>query len=292
MRPMTDWPLRPVPFAWWTILPGALLAGIAPMMLAPLPLPPEMLAPLQFVLMAGLALILIRLGSGRLDRQVTGLTPVPALRGLLVGAGGLAALYGGLWLIGLTKAPGADAAQQQAVAGMLAFGQDVRADLSMILITVILAPVAEELAYRGLVFRGLRDGLAAGGFLNRRAGGWPMLPGWLVLALAVGVSAYAFISIHGGEGQDGLVLEYLLFAAVMALSYHLSGCLLVPVMLHAIMNSVTIIETVWSPYGSALAADWLMALVWAGPFIAALLSILLGAALPAGQDEEGAKPGA
>ncbi|MFB2594379.1 lysostaphin resistance A-like protein [Paracoccus sp. p4-l81] len=272
------WRPAPLPFAWGAALPAALLLGLTGMV----PII-RFGALLQFGLAGVLAVGLLALGAGRLDRGVVGLGRAPVIRCLLVGLAGLAVFYGGMSLIGAIKGDAAAADQAQAVQRLLNFGKNPRADLMMILLTTLIAPIVEEIIFRGLLFRGLRDGLTRGGFVRRQPDALTRrLPAQVALLIALAVSAWAFIDIHGGDGQDGLVLEYGLFATVMALGYHLSGSLIVPMVLHSIVNTTTLFGAATAE-GAPDLADGLIGLIVAGPVLVILVALLIGRLLPRAQ---------
>lgn len=89
---------------------------------------------------------------------------------------------------------------------------------AMLLAAGIVAPFAEELAFRGVLYRLLRKY-------------WPVLPSALV-------SAFLFGLLHG-------ILEVypgtMLLGFVMALAYERSGSLWVPFTIHATFNSVSLL---------------------------------------------------
>jgi len=84
---------------------------------------------------------------------------------------------------------------------------------------VVLAPLAEELFYRGLIQSMLRRyGLKP----------WP----------AIAITSLVFAASHAGQVQDMLAL--LILAVALGYNYERTGRLIAPVLLHAIFNAVTI----------------------------------------------------
>jgi membrane protease YdiL (CAAX protease family) len=89
--------------------------------------------------------------------------------------------------------------------------------------TVILAPITEEMLFRGLVFRGLYD----------------HTPG---LAWVFSVALFALIHILGYIGAYPFktlllcFLQYLPAGICLAAAYRLSGSLLCPILIHALVN--------------------------------------------------------
>lgn len=278
MRFETRWPLRAIPFAWWVILPAIILPTLTGMIGFLGSLGPWG-APLQFILIGVLAILLIYLGTGRADRFSVGLEESSASRSIIVFMGSLILFYFGMYLFSLRSDPTAQTQLLKDQAQMLNIGSGFADELSVILCVTFLAPVMEELAFRGVVFRGLRDGLFKGG-LFRRGHTWLRLPAWASLVIAVAVSAVIFASIHGGKGQDGMAAQYILYASVLALSYHLSGTLMVPVTLHATTNSVSYLQVALADGAPELSERWLLGLAACGPLFSVLTLVALQALLP------------
>ena len=99
----------------------------------------------------------------------------------------------------------------------------------MFLGTVFFVPIAEECLFRGLVFRGLHDRNAA-------------------LAWVVSVLLFAAIHVTGYVGsQPALTLllcfvQYLPAGLCLAGAYRLSGSLISPILIHALVNLVGMIS--------------------------------------------------
>ena len=87
---------------------------------------------------------------------------------------------------------------------------------------VIVAPLAEELLFRGLLFRGL-DGIWAG---------------WA----AIVASGAAFGIFHL---NPAVLLPFSVIGMLFAWAFRVSGSLWVPIITHFIINSVSFIVTVW-----------------------------------------------
>lgn len=99
----------------------------------------------------------------------------------------------------------------------------------MFLGTVILVPITEETLFRGLVFRGLYDH-------NK------------VLAWVVSVVLFSAIHIISYVGAYPLptlllcFLQYIPAAVCLAVAYRLSGSLLAPILIHALVNFVGMVS--------------------------------------------------
>jgi membrane protease YdiL (CAAX protease family) len=90
--------------------------------------------------------------------------------------------------------------------------------IPIILLAVVVAPLAEEFVFRGFLY----------GVLKRYAGAVPAL-------VFTGIS-FAIIHLHVPS-----LLPLFLLACVLTLAYELSGSLLVPMAMHALFNSVTLV---------------------------------------------------
>ena len=99
----------------------------------------------------------------------------------------------------------------------------------MFLCTVILVPITEELLFRGMLFRGLFDRSP-------------------VLAYAASIVLFAFIHLVAYLPYLDIrwlalsFLQYLPASLFLALSYHLSGSILSPMLIHAAVNALAILS--------------------------------------------------
>ena len=117
-------------------------------------------------------------------------------------------------------------ANNQAVLG------NVKADFSlMVIATVLMVPVSEELLFRGVIFRGL---------LGKSR------------ALAYGASMVLFAAMHcigylGTYSPLQLVLalvQYLPAGYCLCFVYHQTGTIVTPIVMHALVNAMTIYNSV------------------------------------------------
>ena len=159
----------------------------------------------------------------------------------------LAALYSAA--LGLTE-------DQNTLLSDTGFGDSVLKDAIFALLFTVAAPVAEELLFRGLLFRTLRDGLSRRG---PRFGVW----GGAI------ISGVLFGGIHFGGGQDDFLPVLMLLGIVLALAYHWSGTIYVPIAIHAFNNAMA------TGFNSDPKADWIYGLIFGGPILALGLTYLL-----------------
>ena len=136
---------------------------------------------------------------------------------------GLAAYFASTWLIERLigwLAPGFANANDAFITQMASTSYYL-----MVVATVILAPLAEECLYRGLLFRGL--------YGRSR-----------VLAYCVSVSVFAAVHIVGYFGTYSApelllsFLQYLPGGLWLAWSYEKSGTIIAPIFIHSVINAV------------------------------------------------------
>jgi len=189
--------------------PGALVLGLA-------------VASQAFGLL--LVLALLRRRGVRLHLLVGAVRPLGRL--LRTGAGvGLLALVGYLIVVNiLVTLSGSDARPEQMLTQSL-----TSSPLALVLASlaaVVLAPLAEELLFRGLLHRGLRSRLA--------------------LAPATALSSVIFALVHYEVllSQPLAMVGLTLVGVVCALAYERTGSLVVPITIHAVYNGVTVVAVV------------------------------------------------
>lgn len=143
----------------------------------------------------------------------------------------------------------------QAVLQTMNFGSNAQRDGLLLLSICCLAPIGEELLFRGVIFRSLRDGLLR------------LMPFKLSLPIAVLVSASAFAISHGTPEQAAQLGILFIMGVVAALLYEYTGSLSVPILFHCLNN-------VYAIYADS---DVLMALGVTSTFIYSMLiaSLLL-----------------
>ena len=104
--------------------------------------------------------------------------------------------------------------QPQEVVTLIAEARSFFPLIGFFILAVILAPLAEELIFRGAIY----------GFLKRRFSRW----------LALFLSAFAFALLHANLAS---FLPLLFLGIVLALVYEASGNIRVPILLHALFNA-------------------------------------------------------
>lgn len=263
-------------FAWWYSLLGGVLAAVILVALVwgllgtAWFMPASVIAPgLAFALAALLAPVL---ASKRLYVQDY---PVISLR-LLVWQGVVVISMTVLLqvLVNLFEAfvPEAKRASET-VSHALGFGQKIGWDVALVLGIAATAPLGEELLFRGLIYRSLRDGLAQ----------WLPFKASAVLGLAV--SSALFAVVHVGEGQVTQWPALFVVGALLALAYEWTGSLLAAMLIHSLNNAWAVAVTLMMP-GISVSSPWLYALVAASPLLVGgvgLAAALLAAKLQAAE---------
>lgn len=133
------------------------------------------------------------------------------------------------------------------------FGDGVFQDLLLLVLFVVTAPLAEELLFRGAIYRGLRDGL------------------WGARALRVGlgaaISGVIFGVLHVSGGQDAFIPVLILFGVILALAYEWTGSLYPPILLHAGNNALAVSTT------AEPSADWFPIAFAVAPLVTLLVAV-------------------
>ncbi|MDA3023583.1 MAG: CPBP family intramembrane metalloprotease, partial [Actinomycetota bacterium] len=97
-----------------------------------------------------------------------------------------------------------------------------------VIAAVVLAPVAEELLFRGLLHRGLRRRLR------------------IVPATALSSVLFAVVHVDVALSQPLALVGLTLVGVILAVASERTGSLIVPVVIHAVHNAVTIAAVVVS----------------------------------------------
>jgi membrane protease YdiL (CAAX protease family) len=116
-------------------------------------------------------------------------------------------------------------AQPQPLLRFLAENSNLQDRLLLILTAVVIAPISEELIFRGYIF----------GVLRRYAGRW-----W---AIVISASVFAAIHAHTPSLAGLFVL-----AVALTLVYEGAGSLWAPILMHALFNGITVILTLAWPH--------------------------------------------
>lgn len=137
------------------------------------------------------------------------------------------------------------------------FGSSLGKDLAYAILYPVAAPVAEELLFRGIVFKGLRDGLRGS------------MPRGLAVGIAALISGAIFGSAHLGGGQNDFIPVLIALGVLLALAYEWSGTIYVSIAIHSLNNAIATASS------STPTHDWIYAVIAAGPLLAIGLAKLV-----------------
>lgn len=211
------------------LIAGLVLLGVGsadPLLMDPTSGGPVLLAIVVLSQVAGLVvvLMLLRRRGVALAGVIGPLRPV--LRHVSIGVGlGLVALIGSTLLVSLlVTLSGSEATPEQVLTEGIA---DTPVELLLaVLAAVVMAPVAEELLFRGLLHRGLRQRM-------RRSS-----------ALVLSSVLFAVVHVDVAASQPLALVGLTFVGVVLALAHERTASLLVPVVIHATHNALTLLAVV------------------------------------------------
>lgn len=186
-----------------------------------------------------------------------------------------------LWIVGTTLAlqvvvalfetvvTGAKEASDT-VSQSLGLGDNIYRDVLLIISVTIGAPLGEELLFRGLIYRGLRDGLGGAG---RK---FSLKTSALIGAV---VSSLLFTMAHLGDGQIKQWPALFIIGMALVLVYECTGSILAAVLVHSLNNAWAIFSFFMLP-DIQPSAPWLYAFVAITPLLAGTLCYVLVRHLP------------
>ncbi|MEN0014199.1 MAG: CPBP family intramembrane glutamic endopeptidase [Solirubrobacteraceae bacterium] len=139
------------------------------------------------------------------------------------------------------------------------FGNSVTRDIAFAILYTVAAPVAEELLFRGLLFRTIRDGLSKK---------WLRSSPWL----AALISGVIFGGIHyspAAANQNNFLPVLMALGFLLAMAYQFSGTIYVNILIHSLNNAVATGSNTHPTH------DWVYWLIGIGPLIAIAVTFLL-----------------
>jgi membrane protease YdiL (CAAX protease family) len=139
------------------------------------------------------------------------------------------------------------------------FGDTVVRDVAYALLYTVAAPVAEELLFRGLLFRTIRDGFAK---RTGRAAPW----------IAALISGVIFGGIHyspATANQNNYLPVLMALGVLLALAYNFSGTIYVNILLHSINNAIA------TGSNTTPTHHWVYVLIGVGPLLAMVVVFVL-----------------
>lgn len=228
-----------------------------------------------FIVAGTLALLSFRwLSRGTMTRHQFGLHGASLWRSILIGSIVGLAFWGVSELVEMSSSQLSEASEE--VMSEFSLGKDLMKDLLVVLGICLFAPVAEEIVFRGAIFNPILQGLKKHEALPKR----------LPLLIALAISGYAFISAHGGGGQDAQMGLLMLLAVTTALCMYFTGSLITAIYVHAVNNTVVFIYS--TSQLSDLPSGHAMTLIIAAIVCLCLclpVALTFSRLLPAGDDE-------
>lgn len=262
--PPSSSPLERGLWPWWlavvayvAIGVGSVLAGFAAFAL-PEHLRLAWLPFFQQFLFLVLAVLIPILAVSHFRPSYLGLRRVPWGRALLGAAAFVAVINLGEFIITTTSGNSSDTESDLVNMGL---GSSLAAEIGIVLAITVVAPVAEELIVRGVIYRSLRDSLSRFGTV-------------VGITVGGGIATMVFVDLHDAKGLT-IGLFVLMGVAMIAL-YEWTGSLLAPIVAHSLNNSLAIlfVMTKVAPTSPLIAVA-----VAGGPILATLLALFLQRAL-------------
>lgn len=142
-------------------------------------------------------------------------------------------------------------------------GKSFLKDLFLLANVCLLAPVAEEIVFRGAIFNVLLQSLKK----------ISTVPSAVAFMVAMVISAYAFVSAHGGGGQDAQLFLIATLGVFAALAMYMTKSLFGAIIVHTINNTMTMIFTLFTLPG--LESGYRLSLIFAA-LVCVVLCIPLG----------------
>ncbi len=116
-----------------------------------------------------------------------------------------------------------DPVEQQLLQDALAGGLPL---VLVVILAVIVAPLVEEVIFRGVLFRALADRINLG------------------VGLVLSSAIFALIHVEVVFSQPAALVGLFTVGLVLAVAYHLTGNLMVPILGHAVFNAISVSLTV------------------------------------------------
>jgi len=192
----------------------------------------------QNVALFGAAYFFASMGRGRVAAADFGLRPTRFWKSV----GLIAAVWVGFFVLSAIWAALLELDQQQDLPKELGADGPLLNVLAVVVLVTVVAPLGEELFFRGFFFGALRN--------------------WRGPWLAAIITGLVFGGIHLGSSPLGFLVPLMILGAGLCLLYEWSGSLYPPIALHALNNSIAL--------GANLKWDWQIPAMMVGSTAAAL----------------------
>lgn len=107
-------------------------------------------------------------------------------------------------------------------------GKNLLNDIFLLLGVGLFAPLVEEIIFRGGIFNPLFMGLKK----------IKSIPSYVSLSIAIAISSYLFMSIHGGGGQDAQLALLFVLGVIAALAMYFTKSLFGAILVHVVNNNL------------------------------------------------------
>lgn len=142
-------------------------------------------------------------------------------------------------------------------------GKNFTNDIILLLNIGLLAPVVEEILFRGAIFNPIFQSLKTK----------KKLPKWSALIIAIAVSTFLFVFSHGGGGQDAQLGLLAILAILAGLGMYFTNSIFGAILVHSVNNNLVFIYMIYKKFG--LESTYGLQLILVSVFCL-LLSIPLG----------------
>jgi membrane protease YdiL (CAAX protease family) len=193
----------------------------------------------QNVALVGAAFFFASMSRGRVAAADFGLRPAPFWRSVAL----LVAVWVGFLVLSAIWAAALQLDQQQDLPEELGADGPLLNVLAVVVLVTVVAPLGEELFFRGFFFGALRN--------------------WRGPWLAALITGIVFGGIHLGSSPAGYLVPLMILGAGLCLLYEWTGSLYPAIALHALNNSIAL--------GANLKWDWQIPVMMVGSTAAALL---------------------
>lgn len=144
----------------------------------------------------------------------------------------------------------------------LGIGKNFLDDLWLIVAIALLGPIAEELAFRWLIYNFLKHAFAK--FFSLK----------ITIPIAVAISSWAFMSVHGADEQTSQFLALFIVGVILALTYEFSNSIFAPIFAHSLNNALAFYQNI-NVAKITLFSDWLLLILTLLPLLALILTLLM-----------------
>lgn len=144
----------------------------------------------------------------------------------------------------------------------LGIGENFLDDLWLIVSIALFGPIAEELAFRLLIYNFLKNTIAQ--FFSLK----------FAIPIAVTISSWAFMAIHGADEQASQFLALFIVGVIFAVTYEFSGSIFAPIFAHSLNNALAFYQNI-NAAKITLFSSWLLLILALMPFFALILTLLM-----------------